>query len=421
MTDTPDNNKADYSIVSNTFIEVQQLQAQLDKVTTSITPMIAQDVLLKEKLSAYETKIEELKIKISNLLISITANRTEEADLKEKINKKLEKISVDPQTYWAQVSMQVQNNLQQSFDINQFDIDVPLDEEEESELIKDVITDFNTVTFPAELSRKKLQENIEKKVFWHTYKYERTSHDHHYYVFDDNDYISVYKNYPSSSRDIYSLSGVWYFIWEGSQDSITALSDAYKNIDKFGLNGVIHYKVRGKNWKWAIMGASYKFITWFVYGQIRVRDNVVKAQTLPVVIKNTNYTKYRKKLEGIKDLTNHWSEWFDVDLKGKIIRNRPSPKKNKVSQYFNKLQTVTDEEKIEEFLDMSLDAFHTRDLPVRTYNGLKAAKISNFRQLIEWDVTQNELLKYRNTGRKTILGIKALLAQYGLSDKRKQK
>ncbi|MBP7847816.1 hypothetical protein KA013_01155 [Patescibacteria group bacterium] len=188
MTDTPDNNKADYSIVSNTFIEVQQLQAQLDKVTTSIMPMIAQDVLLKEKLSAYETKIEELKIKISNLLISITANRTEEADLKEKINKKLEKISVDPQTYWAQVSTQVQNDLQQN---------------------------------------------------------------------------------------------------------------------------------------------------------------------------------------------------FDIDLKGKIIRNRPSPKKDKISQYLNKLQTVTDEEKIEEFLDMSLDAFHTRDLPVRTYNGLKAAKISNFRQLIE--------------------------------------
>lgn len=82
---------------------------------------------------------------------------------------------------------------------------------------------------------------------------------------------------------------------------------------------------------------------------------------------------------------------------------------------------VTDELKIEEFLGMSLDDFHVKDLPVRAYNALKAAKTQNFRQLIEWDVTQTELLKYRNTGKKTINGIRSLLARYWLADKRKQK
>ncbi len=420
MTKKVESPKWNYGIIADTLVEVNDLAAQLKKVMLSDIPLNQKKELLQNRVSTYEMKVVEIKNELAGLLADIRVNDDTRNWLIETINNKLKKISIDPNSFWEKVHLEVEEKWTQNFDLTQFDVTVPLDEQEENELINDVISEFNTVTFPAELHKKKLQENIEKKVAGRTYKYRNTSHDHNYYVWDDNDYVGLYKHHPLSGSDTYYLHRVWYFIWEGSQDSITALSDVYKNIDKFAINGVEYYKVRGQNWKWALMDCSYKFITWFVYGQIRAKGNMVKVQTLPVVIKNTNYTKYRKKLEGINDLTNHWSEWFDIDFNGKIVRNRPSTKKDKIPEYLNKLQTVTDEEKIEEFLDMPFEAFHARDLPVRAYNALKAARITNFRQLLEWDYPVRELMKYRNTGQKTINGIKALLAKYGLADKRKK-
>ncbi len=53
------------------------------------------------------------------------------------------------------------------------------------------------------------------------------------------------------------------------------------------------------------------------------------------------------------------------------------------------------------------------DLSVRAYNCLKAAKINNLADLVQYDT--NELLKFRNFGKKSLVEIEALINEKGLS------
>lgn len=53
------------------------------------------------------------------------------------------------------------------------------------------------------------------------------------------------------------------------------------------------------------------------------------------------------------------------------------------------------------------------DLSVRAYNCLKAAKINNLAELVHFDT--NELLKFRNFGRKSLVEIENLITEKGLS------
>jgi DNA-directed RNA polymerase subunit alpha len=52
------------------------------------------------------------------------------------------------------------------------------------------------------------------------------------------------------------------------------------------------------------------------------------------------------------------------------------------------------------------------DLSVRAYNCLKAAKINSLAELVKYDT--NELLKFRNFGRKSLMEIEALINEKGL-------
>ena len=52
------------------------------------------------------------------------------------------------------------------------------------------------------------------------------------------------------------------------------------------------------------------------------------------------------------------------------------------------------------------------DLSVRAYNCLKAAKIASLSELVKYDT--NELLKFRNFGRKSLMEIEALIQEKGL-------
>jgi len=52
------------------------------------------------------------------------------------------------------------------------------------------------------------------------------------------------------------------------------------------------------------------------------------------------------------------------------------------------------------------------DLSVRAYNCLKAAKIGSLSELVKYDT--NELLKFRNFGRKSLMEIEALINEKGL-------
>jgi len=53
------------------------------------------------------------------------------------------------------------------------------------------------------------------------------------------------------------------------------------------------------------------------------------------------------------------------------------------------------------------------DLSVRAYNCLKAAKINSLADLVQYDT--NELLKFRNFGRKSLVEIENLITEKGLS------
>jgi DNA-directed RNA polymerase subunit alpha len=53
------------------------------------------------------------------------------------------------------------------------------------------------------------------------------------------------------------------------------------------------------------------------------------------------------------------------------------------------------------------------DLSVRAYNCLKAAKINTLYELVRYDM--NELLKFRNFGRKSLVEIEELLVEKGLT------
>jgi DNA-directed RNA polymerase subunit alpha len=52
------------------------------------------------------------------------------------------------------------------------------------------------------------------------------------------------------------------------------------------------------------------------------------------------------------------------------------------------------------------------DLSVRAYNCLKAAKINSLSELVSYDT--NELLKFRNFGKKSLVEIEALINEKGL-------
>ena len=52
------------------------------------------------------------------------------------------------------------------------------------------------------------------------------------------------------------------------------------------------------------------------------------------------------------------------------------------------------------------------DLSVRAFNCLKAAKINSLSELVQYDT--NELLKFRNFGRKSLVEIEELIIEKGL-------
>ena len=51
-------------------------------------------------------------------------------------------------------------------------------------------------------------------------------------------------------------------------------------------------------------------------------------------------------------------------------------------------------------------------ISVRAYNCLKAAKINNLSELVKYDT--NELLKFRNFGKKSLVEIEAMVIDKGL-------
>ncbi|MCS6990846.1 MAG: DNA-directed RNA polymerase subunit alpha [Chitinophagales bacterium] len=75
------------------------------------------------------------------------------------------------------------------------------------------------------------------------------------------------------------------------------------------------------------------------------------------------------------------------------------------------VEEEVDEQKLQ-MRKLLLTPLEDLDLSVRAYNCLKAAKITTLKDLVKYDT--NELLKFRNFGRKSLMEIEALLQEKGL-------
>ena len=78
----------------------------------------------------------------------------------------------------------------------------------------------------------------------------------------------------------------------------------------------------------------------------------------------------------------------------------------------NKVDDIVDEHVLQmrKLLKTNLEDL---DLSVRAYNCLKAAKINGLEELVRFNT--NELLKFRNFGKKSLVEIEAMLIEKGLS------
>lgn len=416
MTQTPESPKWNYSFIADTILEVNKLAAELQKVMLANMSLKQKKELLESRISAYEIKISEMKSELVTLFSKVYLNEYESTSLVETINEKLGEISIDPQTFWEGKEVPAEGEWIYKFDLSQFEVTVPLDEDEEEKLIQQVINEFNTVTFPQELKVKRLQAQILKKIAGNTFAFRWITGKEHWYADTEGNRLYCYGGAPSEDKEIFVLADLGCFIGNVSNDSIIASTNLYSQIRKFVINDMSYYKVKGKNGKRAIMNSAHKFLTWFVYASIRTKDIATDTETLPATIKNTDYTKYRKKLEGITNLTNHRSEWFDINLKGRIVRNRPSSKKNTGVWPSLSKWLITDQLKAEKFLDLHISEL---DMSVRAHNTLLAREIHTFRELLEGPITQYEFEKSRNVWKRTITEIKSILAKYGLEDKRR--
>jgi len=105
-----------------------------------------------------------------------------------------------------------------------------------------------------------------------------------------------------------------------------------------------------------------------------------------------------------------------VSYAAKILRDhlalfiRAEDEVAQVQEVEEKPEEVSPLAQIEEKLDKSIEEL---ELSVRSYNCLEAAGIKTIRDLVQ--KTEQEMLKYRNFGRKSLSEIKNILAEMGLS------
>jgi DNA-directed RNA polymerase subunit alpha len=92
------------------------------------------------------------------------------------------------------------------------------------------------------------------------------------------------------------------------------------------------------------------------------------------------------------------------DLFDKLITFEEEP------QYIEKVEMDPELERMEKILNMNVNEL---ELSVRCSNCLAAAKIEKIHELV--DKTENEMLKYRNFGKKSLEEVTSLLEKYDLS------
>lgn len=166
-------------------------------------------------------------------------------------------------------------------------------------------------------------------------------------------------------------------------------------------------------------------------GYVPAEENKLKEAPAGTIATDAIYTpiknvKYSVENTRVEQKTDYEKLIFEITTDGTIHPEDAIKEASKI--LIQHLMLISDEnitfdtkEKIEEDV-VDEHVLHMRkllktpledlDLSVRAYNCLKAAKITSLSELVKYDT--NELLKFRNFGRKSLMEIEALINEKGL-------
>lgn len=152
--------------------------------------------------------------------------------------------------------------------------------------------------------------------------------------------------------------------------------------------------------------------------------NMIPIDSIHTPIKNVNYSVENTRVE---QKTDYEKLIIEVSTDGTIHPEEAIKEAAKI--LIQHLMLISDENITFDTYDKQEDdvvdehILHMRkilktpledlDLSVRAYNCLKAAKINSLADLVEYDT--NELLKFRNFGKKSLVEIEALINEKGLT------
>jgi len=152
--------------------------------------------------------------------------------------------------------------------------------------------------------------------------------------------------------------------------------------------------------------------------------NVISIDAIFTPIKNVRYHVENTRVE---QKTDYEKLIIEVDTDGTIHPEEAIKEASKI--LIQHLMLISDEHITFDTMDTAKEdvvdehVLHMRkvlntpledlDLSVRAYNCLKAAKINNLSDLVTYDT--NELLKFRNFGKKSLVEIEQLINEKGLS------
>ena len=166
-------------------------------------------------------------------------------------------------------------------------------------------------------------------------------------------------------------------------------------------------------------------------GYVPAEENVMLEDTIGVIpidaiftpIKNVKYSIENTRVE---QKTDYEKLMIDIKTDGTIHPEDAIKEASRIM--IQHLMLITDEKitfntNVEKEVDaVDEHTLHIRkllktpledlDLSVRAYNCLKAAKINNLSELVKYDT--NELLKFRNFGKKSLVEIEAMVLDKGL-------
>jgi len=166
-------------------------------------------------------------------------------------------------------------------------------------------------------------------------------------------------------------------------------------------------------------------------GYVPAEENTIKDAPIGTIATDAIYTpiknvKYSVENTRVEQKTDYEKLVMEISTDGTIHPEEAIKEASKIliqhlmlisdeNISFNTVEDVEEDVVDEHVLHMRKllkTPLEDLDLSVRAYNCLKAAKIGSLSELVKYDT--NELLKFRNFGRKSLMEIEALINEKGL-------